>query len=283
MKIAIAQISPILGNLEKNIELHLKFIEEAKAGGAETVIFPELSLTGYSLKDINYEIALDPFKTDKLDKLKEASKEIDLICGLAELGKNFGIYNSAAYISGGEVKFTHKKIYPPTYGIFEELRYFSKGSKCTVCETKLGTTGILVCEDLWHLSLPLTQALGGAKIIIGIAASPTRVAPDTEGFRNYEVNCEHHKTYSRLLSAYTVFCNRVGYEDGVNFWGGSEVVDPFGNVIAKADILKEQLIFAVIDENEVKRARNIARHFLDEDIYLTIRNLMEIALVNKGG
>ena len=319
MKVAIAQINTVLGNLEKNIEKHIEYCDTAIAEKADIIVFPELSLTGYSLKDINYEIALNPFTSDKLDTLKEKSKDISIVCGLVELAENSAIYNSAAYIEDGEVKFTHRKVYPPTYGIFEELRYFVPGTQCKVHDTKHGKIGLLVCEDLWHLSLPLTQALGGAEFIIGIAASPTKMGTDVDNLlkdttsleigvleyifnngatkyksfdemmvdihsnsddivklKNYYVNSDHHKTYARLMSLYLVFCNRVGYEDGVNFWGGSEVVDPFGKVLNVAKFINEDIIFTEVNHDEISRARRLAGHFLDENINLTIENLVKI-------
>ena len=276
MKIAAAQISSVLGNLEKNIEHHLKYCDEAIKNKTDMIVFPELSLTGYSLKDINFTIAVNIAKTKLLDKLKEKSKKISIICGLAEEDENFAIYNSGILISDGEIKFSHRKIYPPTYGLFEEFRYFSRGNECRAHDTKFGKIGLLVCEDLWHLSLPYTVAMDGAQIITGIASSPTRLSVNTDKFKNYEINSEHHRTYARILSTYFVFSNRVGFEDGINFWGGSEIVDPFGNVLSAAKLFDEDMIYADINFEEVRRARHQARHFLDEDIDLTIKNLLKI-------
>jgi len=267
-KVSCAQISPALGDIEKNIKLHLKYIEKAIAKKADLVVFPELSLTGYSVKDLNLELALNPYTSPLLKPLRDKSKKITIVCGGIEEDENFGIYNSAFYIEDGAVKFTHKKVYPPDYGMFEEIRYFSRGKEADVHDTKFGKIGLLVCEDLWHMSLPLLQALKGAKIIIGIAVSPTRLALNSKSkvLKNYEINSEQHKAYARLLSLYMVFCNRVGYEDGVNFWGGSEIVDPFGTVDKVAKFFDEDLITSEINMNSVKRARQLARHFLDEDV-----------------
>lgn len=266
-KIALAQINPALGDVEKNIKKHIDFINKALKKKADLVIFPELSLTGYSLKDLNAELAVNPFTSEILRPLCEKSKKIDIICGGVEEDDNYGLFNSAFYISGGKVLFTHRKVYPPDYGMFEEIRYFSKGKSAEIFKTQFGKLGVLVCEDLWHMSLPLIQALNGAKIIIAIAASPTRLELNTKSktLKNYQINSEHHRSYSRLLSLYTVFCNRVGFEDGVNFWGGSEVVDPFGNVSALGRFFDEDLVIAEIDYNKIRRARQQARHFIDED------------------
>lgn len=276
MKVAVAQTTAVLGDIQKNIEHHIEFCDKAIKNKADLIVFPELSLTGYSLKDLNYVLSMNLKETKLLDRLKTKSKKISIICGLAEEDENFAIYNSGIFISDGEIKFSHRKIYPPTYGLFEELRYFSKGNECKAHETKLGKIGLLVCEDLWHISLPYTVAMDGAQIIVGIAVSPTRLAINSEEFKNYEINSQQHCAYARLLSSYMIFSNRVGYEDGVNFWGGSEVIDPFGNVIAAAKLFDEDMIYADIDIEEIRRARHQARHFLDEDLDLTIRNLKKI-------
>lgn len=277
MKIALAQINSVLGNLDKNLEIHIKYCEEVIDKKADVIVFPELSLTGYSLKDLNLEVALNTTLTTKLDKLKELSKKIDIVCGFVEESDSFSLYNSSAYFSGGKIVHTHQKIYPPTYTLFEEFRYFSAGKKCDTFDSRFGKAGMLVCEDMWHLSLPYTMAMKGAKIIYGIAASPTRMGIDTQHFKNYEINSEQHKSFARLLSLYFVFTNRVGYEDGVNFWGGSEIIDPFGNIVAAGKIFDEELILAEIDLNEVRRARLSARHFNDENLDLTINNLLDIS------
>lgn len=277
MKAAIAQIHSVLGDVEKNIKKHLEYCDKAIKNKAGLIVFPELSLTGYSLKDLNFMIAVNPKTTRLLDDLKKKSKKISIICGLAEEGDDFAIYNSGILIEQGEIKHIHRKIYPPTYGLFEELRYFSAGKICRACKTKNGKLGLLVCEDMWHLSLPYLMAMDGAQIIAGIAASPTRLAAGHDEFRNYEINSEHHKTYSRLLSVYFLFSNRVGFEDGINFWGGSEIIDPFGNVTAKAKLFEEDMIYGEINFEEVKRARHQARHFLDENADVTIQNLIKIS------
>ena len=276
MKVAVAQITSVLGDIEKNIKKHIEYCDMAISKKADLIVFPELSLTGYSVKDLNFMISVELIKTKLLDRLKTKSKKISIICGLVEEDENFAIYNSGIYISDGDVKFVHRKVYPPTYGLFEEFRYFSRGKECRAHETKFGKIGLLVCEDMWHMSLPYTVAMDGAQIIIGIAVSPTRLAVDQDKFRNYEINSEQHRAYARILSNYFVFCNRVGFEDGINFWGGSEVIDPFGNVTAVAKLFDEDMIYADINFEEVRRARHQARHFLDEDLDLTIKNLEKI-------
>jgi predicted amidohydrolase len=274
--VAVAQIDCVLGDLKRNIEKHIHYIELAIKEGAKLILFPELSLTGYTLRDINIDVAVNPFKSNVFDDLKKLSREIIIIAGGVEEGENFGIYNSAFVFEDGQIKYVHRKIYPPTYGMFEELRYFSRGDKVRAFDTKVGRIGVLICEDLWHISLPYILAVDGAMMIAGLAASPTRISGSSEELTNYKINSEHHKTYARLLSVYLLFSNRVGYEDGVNFWGGSEVVDSDGEVVAVAKLFDEDLIFAEIDYNTIKRSRQFSRHFIDEDPYLFERELKRI-------
>ena len=279
-KIALAQINPALGDIDKNIKKHIQFIDKAIKKKADMVVFPELSLTGYSIKDLNFDLAINPYVNELLKPLKERSKKISIICGGIEEDENYGVFNSAFYFENGDVKFTHKKVYPPDYGMFEEMRYFSRGKEADVHDTKFGKLGLLVCEDLWHMSLPLIQALKGAKMIICIACSPTRLALNSKSkiLKNYEINSEQHRAYARLLSLYLIFNNRVGFEDGVNFWGGSELIDPFGSVNKVAKFFEEDLVITEINLNTVRRARHLARHFLDEDVNF-LKN--EVELLNR--
>lgn len=273
--IAIAQIDNVLGDLNKNISKHIDYIRKAKEGGADLVVFPELSLSGYTLRDINWDVAIRP--TDKrLEPILKESNDISIVLGCVEESEEFGIYNSAFFIEQNEVKSVHRKIYPPTYGMFEESRYFSRGRSAQAFDAALGRFGMLVCEDLWHLPLPYILAQDGAQMLIGIAASPTRLAGDDAKIKNAQINGEQNKSLARLLSTYMVFCNRVGYEDGVNFWGGSEVITPSGEVIVHAKLFDEDLIFAEIDGDEVRRARRFSRHFLDDDIELVQRELKRV-------
>jgi predicted amidohydrolase len=136
---------------------------------------------------------------------------------------------------------------------------------------------MLVCEDLWHVSLPYLLAVDGAEIICSLTASPTRLAGDGDELGNATVNHEHHRVYARLLSAYVLFANRVGFEDGVNFWGGSAAFSPSGQMIAHAPLFNEELVLVDVDSNEVQRARRFSRHFLDENIDLMKNNLLRIS------
>ena len=261
--LALAQIDSVIGDVRKNIARHLDFIRRAREGGADLVVFPELSLSGYSVKDTNWDAARradDPL----LAPIAAAGREIAVLCGAVEEAAGYGIFNSALFFEGGTVRTVHRKVYLPTYGMFEEQRYFSPGTSVRAFDSPLGRLGALICEDLWHLPLPYLLARDGAELVAGIASSPTRLGGE-DAMLVARTNLEQHTSYARLLSTYVVFCNRVGFEDGVNFWGGSAVVAPSGDVVVRAKFFDEDLIFAEIDSNEVRRARRLSRHFLDDD------------------
>lgn len=261
--LAIGQIKPKLGDLKSNLEHHLEIAKQAKKGGGDLILFPELSLTGYSVRDLNSEVAM---KVDDefFSPLKLLSKEISIVVGAIIRDEDGGIRNSLIYFEEGVIKHIHFKVYLPTYGIFEEQRYFLPGREVKAFDTKFGKLGLLICEDLWHVSLPYLLAIQGVKLILGAAASPTRISGDSEEYPGYQINSEQHKSFARLLSIYLAFANRVGFEDGVNFWGGSEIVTPNGEVSSVAKIFDEETIYSRIDLAEIDKARLFARHFLDE-------------------
>ena len=282
-RIALAQISSVLGDVGRNIERHVEWCERAIERGADAIVFPELSLTGYTLRDLNFECAIG-LDSPVIAPLKKLSKKISIICGAVEADERGAVYNAALLFEDGEVKHSHRKVYPPTYGIFEEGRYFNAGRETSAVDSeKLGRIGLLVCEDLWHPALPYVLALDGAQLIITIAASPTRLgsgesrngaAPNEP--ENYTINREHHAAYARLLGCYIAFVNRVGVEDGVNFWGGSEVVAPSGETVARGAFFEEDIVIADIDPEQVRQARQRSRHFLDDDPVLTQRLLANL-------
>jgi NAD+ synthase (glutamine-hydrolysing) len=275
-KVAVAQLDARVGDREANLKAHLRFIDRAIRAKANLIVFPELSLTGYTLRDLADDLALDPMHDQFLGPLRKKSKQISIALGFVESGGNHGVYNSAMFIEDGHIKHVHRKVYPPTYGMFEEGRYFSAGTRVEAFDSKLGRFGMLICEDLWHASLPYLLALDGAEAILCLTASPTRLGGDKDSLTIAEVNHEHHRTYARLLNIYMVFSNRVGIEDGVSFWGGSAVTDPNGSITAQGKLFDEDMITAVLDSKHVRKARRASRHFLDERPELVLRTLQRL-------
>lgn len=275
--VALAQIDPVLGDVQRNLKKHLDFVKKATNRGAEVILFPELSLTGYTLRDLTLDVALNPERSTVLKKLLSKSKGISIIVGGVEESEDFGLYNSAFFLENGNLLAVHRKIFPPAYGMFEETRYFSAGRSVQAVDSRVGRLGMLICEDLWHVSLPYLLVQDGARVIFGLSASPTRLSGSQDHPALATINTENHKVCARLLSTFLLFCNRVGFEDGVNFWGGSEVIDPNGDVIVRGKLFEEDLIIAEIDDNEVRRARQFSRHVLDEDVKLVLQELQRIS------
>ncbi len=277
-RIAVAQIDVRVGDVDHNLNLHVKYARDAIAKNARIIIFPELSLTGYSLRDLVYDVTQTTYRDNpNFNELLSLSKDIYIIAGGVEETRRFKLHNAAFLFAGGKMQVIHRKIYLPTYGMFEENRYFLPGTSVRSFDTPAGRWGTLICEDFWHLAMPYLIALDGADIIAGLAASPTRLGGDQSGEPAVaEVNMEHHKTYARLLSSYVIFCNRVGFEDGISFWGGSCIIGPDGTIVEQAPFFDDAVIYADILQNEIKHARRNSRHALDERPEFVMKELERI-------
>jgi predicted amidohydrolase len=260
--VALAQLAPRLGDLRANLARHLELIAAATDGGANLVVFPELSLTGYFLKDLVTDSAVR-LGGPELRSLAEASRGVDTVIGCIVESDDHRFHNAAVYLSGGEVVHVHRKVYLPTYGLFDEARDLAPGNRFRVFDAPLRSAapprpwraGILVCEDLWHPSSAYLLARAGVDLIICPSASPGRgVASGSElgTAQSYDVIT---RTYAELFTAYVVYCNRVGYEDGVNFWGGSRVVDPEGHLDGEPAGREEEMPLHRLDLAALRRAR----------------------------
>lgn len=274
-RIAVAQIDVRVGDIDHNLKHHIDYVDEARSNGARIIIFPELSLTGYCIRDLVYDVTHVSYHNyPNFEKLLELSKEIHIVAGGVEETSGCKLHNAVFLFANGGMKVVHRKIYLPTYGMFEENRYFLPGDSVHSFDTPIGRWGTLICEDLWHLPLPYLLAQDGAEVIVGISASPTRLGGDTNDEPAVaEINLEHHKTYARLLSCYIIFCNRVGFEDGVSFWGGSTIISPGGTIIQQAPFFDDAMIYADILHEEIKRARRDSRHALDERPEFVLKEL----------
>ena len=167
VKVGLAQITPKLGDVTENLALHLQTIEEAAEAGVELLIFPELSLTGYRLRDLTFSVALQPtYKDPVFAQLLDASRDMDIVVGFVEADERQKFYIANAYLSQGQVVHLHRKVYLPTYGMFDEGRYFAWGDAVQAFDTRFGRIGMLICEDFWHISPPYILWLDGADILI---------------------------------------------------------------------------------------------------------------------
>jgi predicted amidohydrolase len=260
--VALAQMAPRLGDLDANVARHLELIGAAAAGGADLVVFPELSLTGYFLKDLVTETALR-HDSPEIQALVEASRGVDAVVGCILESDDHRFHNAALYLSGGAIVHVHRKVYLPTYGLFDEARDLAAGYRFRAFEAPLRSAGphrpwrvgVLICEDLWHPSSAYLLARDGVDVIICPSASPGRgVGHGAElgTAQSYDVIT---RTYAQLLTAYVVYCNRVGYEDGINFWGGSRVVDPEGHLVGEPAGRDEGMPLHRLDLAALRRAR----------------------------
>lgn len=274
-RLAVAQIAPTLGDLEKNLTLHEKMARQAIDQSANLLVFPELSLTGYFLKDQVPSVALRA-DSPLLQRFRELSSRVAMVLGFVEEAPDHRFYNAAAYLEGGEIRHIHRKVYLPTYGIFDEARYLAAGDRVRAFDTALGRMAILICEDLWHPAAPAIAAWDGAEILICPSASPGRGLGQAEPFQNATTWERTLRTCGDLLTSYVVYANRVGYEDGACFWGGSEVVTPGGEPLAKARYLEEDLLLAEMDPGCLRRARVANPLLRDERMELTLRELSRI-------
>lgn len=274
--IAIAQIDPRLGNVEANLALHEQRAAEARAAGADLVVFPELSLTGYLLKDMVPNVALR-LGAPEIRRLAELSRGTALLAGFVEETPEFRFHNSAAYFEDGTLLHVHRKVYLPTYGLFDEGRYFARGDRIRAFDTRLGRTAVLVCEDLWHPSTAYIATLDGALSLLCPSASPIRGISDEAGCDdNAAYWADLNRMHARTFAVSLVHANRVGFEDGIGFWGGSEILDAAGAACARAPYLEEALVVGEVSQQVARRQRIVAPMLRDEDVDLTINELSRL-------
>ena len=252
MKISLSQIKPKLSR--DNIKKHIDNIDRAIDQGSNLVIFPELSLNGYNLMDLVFE---DAYTIDELGIFVEKSKDIDILLGVA-LREKERIYNSSVYFSSKEISNIHHKNILPNYGMFEEARFFFEGDSIEPFETKYGRAVSVICEDLWSSSVINKIASLRVDIIYVISASPAR------GFRDEKLEIERKwesilSTTALLNGVYVVFVNRVGFEDGMGFWGGSMVVNPNGEVEKRAKLFEEDFLEVSLSRQLSKTQKYLLR------------------------
>ncbi len=255
MKVALAQISPRLGDVDKNLERHIYFVEKARRKKADLIVFPELSLTGYTLMDLVADVALNPVDHPVFGKLKALSCGIDLVLGFIEEKEKGMFFNSAAYLAGGGIVHIHRKVFLPTYGMFEEARFFAQGRSFRPFDTRFGRAGLMICRDFLSYGASYLLFAGGADIVIVISAAPGRGLGEEKGFatsRMWELMAE---AISYFSTAFVLYTNRVGFEDGKAFAGGSFVFSPKGSLIARASYTDEEMLLADLRLEDLREIR----------------------------
>ena len=257
LTLALAQIATHLGDVKANLDKHLDLIQQAKAQKADLIVFPELSLTGYALQDIVASVSCRPVDDDPVFKpLLKASQYLDLVVGFVDEDSRHRFYIASAYLSGGCVLHVHHKIYLPTYSLFDEGRFFARGDSARSFDTRFGRVGMLICEDFWHASTPYLLWLDGADLLLFSSASPGRGLKEHDKLESAHWVENVNQSYSNFFTSFVAHSNRVGYEDGLNFWGGATVYDPNGDRIAHGPYFEEALTIATLDLNQVRRTRS---------------------------
>jgi predicted amidohydrolase len=278
MNLALAQIAPRLGDVRQNVETHLETIDRARRAKADLVVFPELSLTGYTLKDLVPEVALDPLSDPQFRKVAARTRGLSAVLGfIEERASEPGIfYNSAAFVSDGEIRHVHRKVYLPTNGMFEEAKFWAAGRRFAAFQTPFGRAGLLICRDFLHLGAGYVLFAGGADMIIVVSAAPGRGVSEGEAFetsRMWELMGEALSYFSTTCVVYT---NRVGVEDGVSFAGGSFIYGPGGRLLARAAYLEPELLVHRVDLSAVRRARMQWLFKRDERPEVILRSLERV-------
>jgi predicted amidohydrolase len=248
IKLALAQISSKRENKKENLQKIEELTIRAQEQASDLVIFPELSLTGYVVRDQIYELA-ETIPGPSTKKIEDIAKKtgMHIIFGMPELSEKTKatIFNTAVFVGPTGFIGKYRKMYLPTHSVFEEKRYFRPGYQTAAFNTALGNIGLCICYDLFFPEVCRLTRLKGAQFIVAISASPSVR-------RSYfEI-----LTAARALenTAFLAYVNLVGIEDGLQFWGGSRLVSPTGDVLAKAKYDEEDFVTCEVDYSDIRPA-----------------------------
>jgi NAD+ synthase (glutamine-hydrolysing) len=256
MRLALAQINSVVGDLDGNRDRILGRLAEAKEHGADLVLFPELAVTGYPPEDLLLRPGFVRAAERTLEEIARATRNVVALVGVPILERD--LYNACAVCAAGEVKAVYRKRFLPNYGVFDEDRYFAPGDDLLLLEHGRTLVGPTICEDVWQPGPPATDlALAGAELIANISASPFHVGKDRE-------REEMLATRARDNAVFLAFCNAVGGQDELIFDGHSLVLDDEGNVLARAPGFEECLLLVDVEPAEVvaRRLRDVRRRAL---------------------
>jgi len=279
--VAIVQSKPRKGRYRENLdELQEIFAQlAAEESPPELIVFPEAALTGYFLEGAVYELArpAEQFAADIANAWKAAApgKTADIVCGFFENASGT-YYNSAAYLEcsgdGHRIAHLHRKMFLPTYGVFDEERFLSRGRRLQVFPTKFGTAAMLVCEDIWHAIMPTIAAVKGAKLLIVPSAAPGRGIEEDDELGSIARWREILHATAAEHGVYILYAGLAGFEGGKGMTGSSRVVDPHGRTLVAAPALGAHIIRATLDMREIDLAR--ARFPLLGDLSAVLPDLL---------
>jgi predicted amidohydrolase len=284
VRVGLAQIAPTLGQLDRNLARHHELIDEARSKGADLVVFPELGLTGYQLQDLAAEVAIR-LDDGRLADLAAETTDLSVVVSFVEESADHRLFIAAALLEDGEIRHVHRKVFLPTYGLFDERRFFAHGDMLRATPSRLGVgVGIGICEDFWHLSVPQLLALDGAQILINVSSSPGRdlASKNEVGLGTATSWRTLMRTYAQLTTSFAIFCNRVGVDESISFWGGSEVIAPNGAALLSAPLYDEGLFLTDIATADIRRERIGLPLLRDERPEFQVRELTRIVAERAG-
>jgi predicted amidohydrolase len=278
MLVALAQVDCAVDAVAENLCQARRFIDQAAERNADLIVFPELALHGYPLTGYDASLAM-PADDDRLRQLSAAGSSGPAVAiGFHE---DYGphTYNSVAYLDRGHVTHIHRKLYLPTYDVWEEHKHFSPGHSLRAFATRFGRMGILTCNDAWQACPPFLLAQDGAEVLLVPTNSVDSRAPDVIDTPSYWRDVL--RAVARMNELWVVFVNRVGVQGALEFWGGSCVVDPTGTVVAEAPAKEEALLVVDVDVSAARRRRRQLPLLKDARLGLLARELDR--LIAEGG
>jgi len=253
MRITLAQTGSVLGEVDENLERAHEIIRTAGREHSDVVVFPELFLTGYNLGRVDKDVALST-NDPRLLALGTIAPETDVLIGLYEDGLGVHNYNAAAYYDADKLVHAHRKLYLPTYDIFEERKFFSPGQTLRAFDTRQGRVATLICNDAWQPHLAFLAVQDGARVLFVPTSSSQSRFPEQYDSKTYWRDITVF--YARMYQSFVVFVNRVGDEaEHLRFWGGSHIVDPWGRVICELPDEEEAIVTCEIDLAMVRKRR----------------------------
>ncbi len=272
LRVALAQVDAAPGDYSANIPKILGLIKKYR-GKTDLLAFPEYSLTGYLTGSGVYDRALRVDDAQFLEIVR-ATRDITVALSFIEETGAFNFYNSMAILRDGQILGIHRKIYLVNYGVFEERRHFSAGPGHQCFDLGPFRLAPFICSDAWNPGLVHLAAADLAHIFLFSAASPT------EGLGSRLSTRESWKRlnqfYASMYGVYILFVNRIGEDEAMKFWGQSEIVDPFGKVIASSGGAEEEVVQAEINLGEIREARTVLHTVRDEDLGMIERRLQKV-------